>query len=50
MDLTQQTEPKFMVVIGTSAGGIGALEDLIMQLQPGLDAAFLLYYIPHVRA
>lgn len=40
MDLTRQTEPKFMVVIGTSAGGIRALEELIMQLQPGLDAAF----------
>jgi len=40
MDLTQQDEPKFIVVIGTSAGGIRALEELVMQLKPEMDAAF----------
>jgi len=40
MALTQQDEPKFMVVIGTSAGGIRALEELMMQLKPEMDAAF----------
>jgi len=38
--LTQQDGPKFMVVIGTSAGGIRALEELVMQLKPEMDAAF----------
>src|SRR5918993_5885564 len=33
-------EPKFIVVIGTSAGGIRALEELVMQLKPEIDAAF----------
>lgn len=28
MALTQQNEPKFIVVIGTSAGGIRAIEEL----------------------
>jgi two-component system chemotaxis response regulator CheB len=32
--------PKFIVVIGTSAGGIRALEELVMQLTPDMDAAF----------
>src|SRR5215211_6135153 len=36
-----EQEPKFMVVIGTSAGGIRALEELVMQLTPEMDAAFL---------
>ena len=40
MALAQQGEPKFMVVIGTSAGGIRALEELTMQLRPEMDAAF----------
>jgi two-component system, chemotaxis family, protein-glutamate methylesterase/glutaminase len=40
MELTQQDEPKFMVVIGTSAGGIRALEELMMQLKPEMNAAF----------
>lgn len=35
-------EPKFVVVVGTSAGGIRALEELVMQLKPGLDAAYFL--------
>src|SRR6476469_2071447 len=33
--------PKFIVVIGTSAGGIRALEELFAQLSPDMDAAFL---------
>lgn len=33
-------EPKFVVVVGTSAGGIRALEELVMQLTPEMDAAF----------
>jgi len=40
MALAQQNEPKFMVVIGTSAGGIRALEEIVMQLNPEIDAAF----------
>jgi two-component system, chemotaxis family, protein-glutamate methylesterase/glutaminase len=40
MELAQQEEPKFIVVIGTSAGGIRALEELVMQLKPEMDAAF----------
>ena len=32
--------PKFIVVIGTSSGGIRALEELVMQLTPDLDAAY----------
>ncbi len=32
--------PKFIVVIGTSAGGIRALEELVIQLKPEMDAAF----------
>lgn len=35
-------EPKFVVVVGTSAGGIRALEELVMQLKPELDAAYFL--------
>jgi two-component system chemotaxis response regulator CheB len=35
-------EPKFIVVIGTSAGGIKALEELVMQLTPDMDAAFFI--------
>jgi two-component system chemotaxis response regulator CheB len=34
--------PKFMVVVGTSSGGIRALEELVMQLSPDMDAAFFL--------
>ena len=35
-----EKQPKFIVVIGTSAGGIRALEELVMQLKPEMDAAF----------
>jgi two-component system chemotaxis response regulator CheB len=34
------SSPKFIVVAGTSAGGIRALEELVMQLTPEMDAAF----------
>lgn len=34
--------PKFVVVIGTSAGGIRALEELMVQLTPEMDAAFFI--------
>jgi two-component system, chemotaxis family, protein-glutamate methylesterase/glutaminase len=34
--------PKFVIVIGTSAGGIRALEELIVQLTPDMDAAFFI--------
>jgi two-component system chemotaxis response regulator CheB len=40
MDQRQQDAPKFIVVIGTSAGGIRALEELVMQLDAEMDAAF----------
>ena len=36
------TSPKFIVVAGTSAGGIRALEELVIQLTPEMDAAFFL--------
>ncbi|MCW3079291.1 chemotaxis protein CheB [Segetibacter sp.] len=32
--------PKFIVVAGTSAGGVRALEELVAQLTPDMDAAF----------
>lgn len=32
--------PKFIVAIGTSAGGFFALAELISQLNDGMDAAF----------
>lgn len=35
-------EPKFIVAIGTSAGGIRALEELVTQLTPDMDAAFFI--------
>ncbi|CAA9478972.1 MAG: hypothetical protein AVDCRST_MAG96-904 [uncultured Segetibacter sp.] len=34
------TTPNHIVVVGTSAGGIGALEEFTMQLTPEMDAAF----------
>lgn len=37
--------PKFIVVIGTSAGGIAALTELVSQLKPQMDAAFSLLCI-----
>jgi two-component system, chemotaxis family, protein-glutamate methylesterase/glutaminase len=42
MEDTHQREPKFIVVIGTSAGGIRAIEELLMQLKPDMDAAFFI--------
>jgi chemotaxis response regulator CheB len=32
---------KFIIVIGTSAGGFRALEDLLVQFTPEMNAAFL---------
>lgn len=37
-----KSSPKFFVVIGTSAGGIRALEELVVQLTPEMDAAFFI--------
>lgn len=37
-----KSSPKFIVVIGTSAGGIRALEELVVQLTPDMDAAFFI--------
>src|SRR5687767_14865093 len=37
-----EQQPKFIVVIGTSAGGIRALEELVTQLTPDMDAAFFI--------
>src|SRR3954468_24377933 len=34
--------PKYIVVVGTSAGGIRALEEFVMQLKPEMDAAFFI--------
>lgn len=34
--------PKFMVVIGTSSGGIRAVEELMLQLSPDMYAAFFI--------
>lgn len=34
------SEPKYIVAIGTSAGGIRALGELVMQLNANMDAAF----------
>ena len=36
------SSPKFIVVIGTSTGGVHALEELIVQLTPEMDAAFFI--------
>ena len=42
MNVTQHPgEPKFVVVIGASAGGLTALEELASQLTPGMKASFL---------
>jgi two-component system chemotaxis response regulator CheB len=37
-----EPSPKYIVAAGTSAGGIRALEELVMQLTPDMDAAFFL--------
>ncbi|MDB5246773.1 MAG: hypothetical protein JWQ40_1167 [Segetibacter sp.] len=34
--------PRYVVVIGTSAGGIGALQELVLQFTPEMDAAFFI--------
>jgi two-component system, chemotaxis family, protein-glutamate methylesterase/glutaminase len=35
-------KPKFIVVVGTSAGGVNALSELVAQLNEGMDAAFFI--------
>lgn len=35
-------KPKFIVVVGTSAGGVAALSELVGQLNPKMDAAFFI--------
>lgn len=40
--MAADNQPKFIVVIGTSAGGIRALEELVLQLSPDMDAAFFI--------
>jgi two-component system chemotaxis response regulator CheB len=37
-----EKKPKFVVVIGTSAGGVAALSELVGQLNPTMDAAFFI--------
>lgn len=36
------SSPRYIVAIGTSAGGIRALEELVIQLTPEMDAAFFI--------
>jgi two-component system chemotaxis response regulator CheB len=36
------SNPKFVVVIGASAGGMNALSEFVTQLQKGIDAAFFI--------
>jgi len=36
------SEPKYIVVVGTSAGGIRAIEELVLQLTAEMDAAFFI--------
>ena len=38
--MESKVEPNHIVVIGASAGGIGALQELVSQLHPQIDAAF----------
>ncbi len=41
-NLEAKQEPRFIVVIGTSAGGLNALTELVSQLNPSIDAAFFI--------
>ncbi|HEV8083193.1 MAG TPA: chemotaxis protein CheB [Chitinophagaceae bacterium] len=34
--------PRFVIVVGTSAGGMNALSEFVGQLKPGMDAAFFI--------
>lgn len=36
------SKPKFVIVVGTSAGGMSALSEFVGQLQPGMDAAIFI--------
>lgn len=39
-------KPKFIVVVGASAGGMNALIELVAQLKPGMDAAvFIVFHL-----
>lgn len=42
MSTNTTEEPKFIVVVGASAGGIRAMEELVMQLDPDWNAAYFL--------
>jgi two-component system, chemotaxis family, protein-glutamate methylesterase/glutaminase len=35
-------QPKFIIVVGASAGGINAITELISNIKPGLDAAYFI--------
>lgn len=41
-DSKSHTAPRFIVVIGTSAGGLTALEELVGYLKPGMRTAFFI--------
>jgi two-component system chemotaxis response regulator CheB len=36
------SNPKYIVCVGTSAGGIRAVEEFVMQLTPDMNAAFFI--------
>ena len=41
-------KPKFVIVVGASAGGVSALSEFVGQLQPDLDAAiFIVMHLSH---
>ena len=41
-------KPKFVIVVGASAGGLNALSEFVTQLQPDLDAAiFIVMHLSH---
>jgi two-component system, chemotaxis family, protein-glutamate methylesterase/glutaminase len=42
MEMHQKGEPKHIIVIGTSAGGLSALNELVRQLDPSWDAAYFI--------
>ncbi|HTL08582.1 MAG TPA: chemotaxis protein CheB, partial [Chitinophagaceae bacterium] len=39
-------KPKFIVVVGTSAGGMNALSEFVKELKPGINAAF--FFVMHL--
>lgn len=42
------SQPKFVIVVGTSAGGMNALSEFVGQLNPGMDAA--VFIVMHLSA